>query len=477
MGFLSNILKPSQPMTKVEVIQSYIQDFEGSKARKDMLVGDRYYKNENDINQRKLYRYVGKEKVEDTDRPNNKLSHSFAKLLVDEKVNYLLGKSPIIASDDKNFQEKLIEILDDEFDDIIQEVGVEASNKGIAWLQLYIEDGQLKFRKHDSEQIIPIWKDKAHTILESVIRVYYVETYEGKQKKDVKKVEYWTTEDVSYYTYFNGTMIPDVESTGEGETIKHYVVNGAYESWGKVPFIPFKNNSIEKNDLTYFKSLIDDYDKNTSDTSNTLDDIARFIYVLKNYGGTDLNEFLNDLKLYKVIKTDEDGGVDKLSPDINIDAVERHLDRIKKDIYTFGQGVDMDTDKFGNSPSGIALLFLYSALDLKCNQMERKFKKAFKTLFWFIAEYLTATNKGAYDHKTAKVTFIRNMIVNEGDTITSVRNSKGIVSNKTLLEHHPFVGDVDEELKRIKAERKNELEPPLRFGNSSSSSGSEVDEE
>lgn len=475
MGIFNFLRPESQRMTQEDIIHSYIQDFEGSKQRANMQLGDRYYENKTDITKRKLYKYIDGQKVEDTDRPNNKLPHGYAKLLVDEKVNYLLGKSPLITSDDKKFQEKLIEILDDEFDDIIQEVGVEASNKGISWLQPYIdEEGDLKFKKHESETIIPVWKDNAHTKLEAVIRVYYIEAYDGKKKSDEKKVEYWTENEVIFYTYFNGSLVPDVEVIGEGQPIGHFRVNNGteYKGWGKVPFIPFKNNSKELNDLTYFKTLIDDYDKNTSDTSNTLDDIARFIYVLKNYGGTDLNEFLNDLKLHKAIKVDSDGGVDKLSPEINIDAVEKHLDRLKKDIYTFGQGVDMDTDKFGNSPSGIALLFLYSALDLKCDHMERRFKSAFKLLFWFIAEYLKITNQGSYNYKLAKVTFVRNMIINETDTITNVRNSKGIVSNKTLLEHHPYVGDVDEEITRLEEETSTG-EQPLDFN----SSGSEVDEE
>lgn len=471
-----NALRPSKPMTHEEIIHSYIQEFESSPKREKMKIGERYYENDTDINRRKLYKYVDGQRVDDTDRPNNKLAHGFAKIIVDEKVNYLLGKAPIIAADDEKFQEKLIEFMDDEFDDLLQETGVEAANKGIAWLQPYIdEDGDLRFKKHDSEKVIPVWKDSAHTVLEAIIRFYYVETYEGNEKTDVKKVEYWTKDDVTYYTYFNGMIVPDVEAPGQGEAIGHFTVNKgtAYRGWGKVPFIPFKNNSKELNDLTYFKALVDDYDKNTSDTSNVLDDIARFIYILKNYGGTDLNEFLNDLKLYKVIKTDSDGGVDKLSPDINIEAVEKHLDRIKKDIYTFGQAVDMDTDKFGNSPSGIALMFLYSALDLKCDQMERKFKKAYKLIFWFIAEYLKITNQGNYDPKTAKVTFVRSMIINESDVITNVRNSKGIVSNKTLLEHHPFVGDVEEELERIEDEN-NTGEMPLDFGRNT---GSDIDEE
>ena len=456
MGFLSNLIKPSSPaMTQEQIINKHIQDFESSKNRNDMLIGERYYDNENDIKQRKMYKYLDGQKVEDKERPNNKLSHGYANLLIDEKVSYLLGTSPKITADDGKFQDSIIEILDYKFDDKLQEIGVETSNKGIAWLQPFINsNGELKFRKHESEQIIPIYKDNTKEEIEAVIRFYYVETYEGDKKSDVKKVEYWTKDTVTYYTNYKGSLIPDIEALGEGEPIGHFLVNGAYQSWGKVPFIPFRNNSREKNDLTYFKDLIDDYDKNTSDTSNTLDDIARFIYVLKNYGGTDLDEFLNDLKLYKAVKVDDDGGVDKLTPDIDTEAVEQHLNRLKKDIYTFGKGVDKDTDRFGNSPSGIALKFLYSALDLKCDQMERKFKNAFDELFWFIAEYLKLTNKGTHDYKTAKVTFVRNMLINVSDSIKNVSDSLGIISKKTLLENHPFVSDLSEELLRLKEEKK-----------------------
>ena len=469
-GILNSLrgkIAPSAPsMTQEQIVNKYIQDFESSQNRRNMLIGERYYDNENDIKQRKIYKYIDGNKVEDKERPNNRLSHGFANLLVDEKVSYLLGTSPKITADDEEFQKKLIDILDYKFDDKLQEIGVEASNKGIAWIQPFINiDGELKFRSHKSEQIIPIYKDSTKEDIEAIIRFYYVETYEGDRKIDVKKVEYWTKDTVTYYTDYKGSLIPDIEAIGQGETIGHFLVKGEYRSWGRVPFISFRNNNREKNDLTYFKDLIDDYDKNTSDTSNTLDDIARFIYVLKNYGGTDLNEFLNDLKLYKVVKVDDDGGVDKLNPDINIEAVEKHLERIKKDIYTFGKGVDKDTDKFGNSPSGVSLKFLYAALDLKCDQMERKFKNAFDELFCFIAEYLKLTNKGIYDYKTAKVTFIRNIIINTNDSIKNVSDSQGILSKKTLLENHPFVSDLAEELLRLEEEKNRENEDNINFNN------------
>ncbi|NDI36355.1 hypothetical protein [Chengkuizengella sediminis] len=52
----------------------------------------------------------------------------------------------------------------------------------------YNEQGLLSFKKIPSEEIIALWKDAAHTILDAVIRAYDIEVYEGKAKKTITKV-------------------------------------------------------------------------------------------------------------------------------------------------------------------------------------------------------------------------------------------------------------------------------------------------
>ena len=63
-------------------------------------------------------------------------------------------------------------------------------------------------------------------------------------------------------------------------------------------------------------------------TADVLRDVAKFIYILKNYGGQDLGEFIKDLKEHMAIKVTTDGGVDKLQADLNIDAVMAFLDML-----------------------------------------------------------------------------------------------------------------------------------------------------
>nr|WGD74466.1 phage portal protein [Bacillus subtilis] len=57
-----------------------------------------------------------------------------------------------------------------------------------------------------------------------------------------------------------------------------------------------------------------------------------------------------------------------------IDSANTHLDRLEENIYRFGQGVNNNPDKVGNSPTNVAIKNLYSLLDLKANEAERKFR-------------------------------------------------------------------------------------------------------
>lgn len=435
-------------------IQENIEHFDGSPQRQAMLDGDAYYKNENIIKRRQIYRFENEQKVIDDLKPNNKISHSFMKLLVDEKIGYFLGQDVTITSENDKLQEAVNEILDDEFMDVLNDIGVEASNKGISWLHVYMdEEGNLKFMHIPAEQIIPLWSDIAHKELDALIRYYYVDTYVGLENKQIKKVEYWTKDSVMYYVEENGVLIPDIEANEIGEHIGHFNLDGTELGWGTIPYIPFKNNSYELSDLHFVRGIVDEYDKRTSDTANTLEELSDIVYVLKNYGGTSLSEFMRDLKYYKAIKVDDDGGVDTISGSIDISAVEAHLDRLKKDFYHFGQGVDMDTSNIGNSPSGVALEFLYSKLKLKVDNMERKFKYAFKILFYFITEYLGVSGGGVYNPKDLKVTFTRSMVSNLVENIEAVNTSSQLISKKTALAHHPWVDNVEEEMQQLEDEQ------------------------
>lgn len=456
-------------LTIEELIKIYIDEFSTSKERRLMIKGENYYKTENDILNRKMLRYEDERAIEDETKTNNKLAHGFMHNLVDDKVNYLLVKPYTLKCKDEKYLKVVEDTLGKRFQKRLGQLGTETSNKGIAWLHVYIDSkGVFRTMKIQSEQVIPLWVDNDHEELQGLIRYYDVEVYEGKEKKYITKIEYWTPENVVYYVKQDGEVIVDAEMyLDEANNYDgHFKVSDEAKNWGKAPFIPFKNNDFELPDLQFIKTLVDNYDLSRSDVANLLEDIKNIIYVLKGYGGEDLGEFMRDMAYYKAVKIDPDdkdskNGVEDIKSDINIDAAKEHYNTLKKDIFDFGQGVDKNSDKLGNSPSGIALKFIYSGLDLKCNALEDSFKWAFEELLYFVNMYLTETKQTVSD-KEISIVFNRDIAINESQTITDAQNSKGIISDKTIISNHPWVDDVDAELKQIEEETK--YEDPMFIG-------------
>jgi SPP1 family phage portal protein len=437
-----------------EIIIQYINQFKGSKERDLMLTGDRYYRVDNDILNRRITKVVRGQEIEETYKANNKLAHAKYKGLVDEKINYLLGKPYTLKCENKQYVETVNRILNPKkFKYQLSGLGIEASNKDKGWLHVYIDEtGQFKTLIIPSEQCIPVWVDNSHEELKAMIRVYDNVIWKNSKSERITNVEVWTPTGVQYYIKKYNSLIPCLDKNYlEGDVVSHYSKNGVWTSWGKVPFIAFKNNRVELPDIKFVKSLIDNYDLTRSETANFVEDVKNLIFILKDYGGEDINEFMRDLNENRAIKIDEDGDVTTLNPTMDVSALKEHYEQLIKDITDSGQGVNVDIDKFGNNPSGIALGFMYAKLDLKCNALEDEFSFAFENLMYFVNRYMQEMNLGSYNEEI-EIVFNRNMKINEAEAIQNCNNSVGLVSDDTVLSNHPWVKDVEKE-KKLKEEQ------------------------
>lgn len=448
-------------MTLEQIIKLEIDEWLVSNERLLMLTGQRYYMGDADILGRKRM-VVGEDGklVEVENLANNRLVHNFVRKLVDQKVGYLLGLPLTVQTTNEEYQRLLNEIFNRSFMRTLKNLGKEAINKGKAWLHVYYnESGELSFKKIPSEEIIPLWRDAAHTELDAVIRVYEVETFEGVTKRIVTKVEFWNREGIRRYILENGLLIPDVEV---GEYAPHVTLvqsDGSVQgyNWQKIPFICFKYNDEELPLVKFVKSLVDDYDKHTSDNSNNLEDLPNSIYVLRNYDGTNLGEFRRNLSVYRAVRVSDDGGVDTLKLEIDTEAYKAHIEQLRKDIYEFGRGVDTQAERLGSDRSGVALKFLYADLDMDCNILETEFQASLEQLRWFIDQHIANTTGTDYSEEHVDFIFNRDIIINESEVIQNVRNSIGILSDETNLANHPWVTNVRAEMERIEAQRQRDM--------------------
>ena len=337
---------------------------------------------------------------------------------------------------------------------------------GIAWLQPYFdENGKLAFMRIPSSEVVPLWKDSEHPKLDAFIRFNDQTVYVGTRKHTITHAEFWWPGGVRYFKMdaFAGSgagefqVDKDHGNEANDWTEPHFTVGDKAYNWDEAPIVWLKYNE-EELPLCYFvKDLIDDINWQNSVTADVLRDVAKFIYVLKNYGGADLAEFLRELKENMAIKVDGDGGVDKLQADLNIDAVMAFLDNERRDIYDYAAAVDTKDPDLGNA-SGTAINFRYMDLDTDCASLGDELQDTFRRLKLFLDVYFQATGKGDFTGDSFDIVFNMDLPVNETDVISNVRASDGLISRRTNLQNHPWVKDVDEELAQLKAEKQEEME-------------------
>ena len=444
-------------MSLAQIVSEEIREFKKSPQYAVMLEAEQYYRNRSSVQVKS---------VEIANRSNARIERPILKRLVDQKANYLLSKPFSVDTKNEAYGEALNDVFNDTFRQKIKSLGKGAVKSGIAWLQPYFDDdGTLAFMRIPSTEVVPCWRDAERTKLDAFIRFYDQVIYIGNRKHTITHAEFWWPGGVKYFktdAVAGGSGAGDFQvDKDHGDessdfTEPHFTINEKPYNWDEVPIVWLKYNE-EELPLCYFvKDLIDDINWQNSVTADVLRDVAKFIYILKNYGGQDLAEFLKDLREHLAIKVTSDGGVDKLQADLNIDAVMAFLENDRRDLYTYAAAVDTTDPELGNA-SGVAINFRYMDLDADCDSLGTELKGTFRRLKLFLDVFFQLTGKGDFTADDFTVVFNMDLPVNETDVITNARTSDGIVSKRTILKNHPWVTDVEEELEQIEKEKQEAL--------------------
>lgn len=414
-----------------------------------------YYRNETDIMFPPL-----KEEQEKNEKPlrnaDNRIPFNFHGLLVNQKASYMFAAPPIFDLGNKETNKKLTQFLGDKYPKVCKDLCIEASNCTVAWLHVWKDGkGAWKYAVVPAEQIIPVWTSDLEKELSGVFRSYQSIDEETGDRYTV--YEYWNDKECTAYRLKAGDeldqLIPyqmflvDPELCEYSDCYQHGV--------GEVPFFPFFNNNIDTDDLKNIKPLIDTYCKVFSGFVNDLEDIQEVIFVLTNYGGEDLGQFLRDLKDYKAIQIESDGdgdhsGVSTLTIELPVEAREKLLEITRKCIFEQGMGIDPDPQNFGNS-SGVALQFLYSLLEQKAGLQETEFRLGFGQFIRCICRLQEIKIKDG----TIVQTWTRTSVKNDQELSQIASQSKGIISDETIVSHHPWVDDPEKEMDLLKEQEES----------------------
>ena len=444
-----------------------ITDWKKDPKRKMQISGEDYYNGRHAI-LKAVRKVIGRDgKMQEAPYlPNCRIVDNQYANAVDKKVNYLLGKPLTFDTQNRAYAEALGTVLNSAFFRTLRNVGEDSLNGGIGWIMPhYDEEGNFCLHRFEPYEILPFWRDAAHTKLDAAVRLYEAEEYEGMTRKITEHVEVFTPEGIVYYRRSGEALVPE-----EPFYTPYVFADGEAQAWSRIPLVAFKYNAKEQPLICRVKSLQDGINTITSNfENNLLEDPHNTILVIVNAEGTDLGEFRHNLARYGAVKVRNDaahpgGDVKTLNVEVNAENYKAIL-KIFKDAFTENaRSYDAKDDRMGNNPNEMNLLSMYSDIDLDANGMEAEYQAAFEELLWFVNMHLLHTGQGDFENEPVKVIFNRDVMMNTSERITQVKNSVGILSQRTLLSNHPFVKDVDAELKLLKKEQEEERQTMEDYG-------------
>ena len=465
MGIFNKFKQPDLPKpvstSNKMYLEKILEKWIKSPVRDEQLLAEKYYDGDHDILRREK-KVIGAdgELVTLNNVVNNRLVDNQYRKLVDQKTNYALGKPITVAAENDEYLELINGVLSKKVHRQLRVLTQYAVDGGIAWLYPYYdENGDFKIAVYAAHEVCPVWKDKQHTELECAMRYWSEEILDDKGGwYSVHNVDVYTKNGIDHYRYQGSSLIPKEDSH-----TSYLSVGDQKYNWNRLPIIPFKYNSKEIPLIRAVKGLQDALNQVLSDFQNNMEEDPRTtILVLKNYDGTNISEFRQNLATYGVIKVTTvdgvQGGVETLKVEVDAANYQAILMQLKRAIVENGRGFDAKEERMDGDPNQMNIESMYTDIDLDVNAMETEFQAGFEELKWFIDQYLIHQGHGDYTNEHVEFIFNRDIFINEDAKIDNCVKSVGIISNKTILARHPWVTNVEHELKQIEEDKEAEMD-------------------
>lgn len=443
----------------LEILEWELERWLGSAERQRMLLGQDYYEGRQAI-LRKRRTVIGRGGELEAVRnlPDNRLVDNQYAKLVNQKTNYMLGQ-PVCWETTAAFDSVLKRVFDRGFLRMLKRLGKDCYNHGIAWLYPYIDGaGELAFRRFPGYEVLPFWQDAEHTRLECALRYYVSEEWVDGRAEPLERVEVYDLSGVHRFVLRDGHLQPEADCH---EAYLHYRdADGVVRdmNWSRLPLIPFRLNERELPLILRVRSLQDALNQMISRFQNVMEEDAHnTLLVIKNYDGTDLDEFRHNLAAYGAVKVKTvdgaGGGIDTLSVRVDAANYQAILNLLKTAIVENGMGFDAKLDKSYRSLNELNVKAMYSDICLDANDLETEWQAAFMDVLWFVKAYCYNLGLGDFRTEEWRLIFNRDIMVDESEVIANCVRSRGVISDQLILAQHPWVNDVQGELRRLNEQR------------------------
>lgn len=374
------------------------------------------------------------QQLDDLDSSNlRNLVYNPLKREVRKKTNYLLSR-PYTVSGDDDLSEYLGGCTK-----LLKDTVQELYTKGEAWWEYEPDNNSpLKFKitLRKAQSVVPHYTDQEETKYDSVGYLW-------------NKVD-----DNGHVTQFVDFVDSEGRHrfvlSGKGEEkndLPHATKGGKGITFGRLPFVRLTSDGLYRQ-IAFLGTM---YSDKYLDGCELIEDTAQPVGVIVNATETDTEILKQDIRDTKLVKVEGTGSFSYASRNGDYGSLESFMKLIKSDISDICGTVSREQE-LNYVTSGRALDRLYVDMDNDAADMGGVLRDALTDFISFVD---LETKKNL--QKDFKIVFNTDKPTDEQQIIQNINSSKEFLSTRTLLEQHPWVGNVDEELERIRLDSGEEV--------------------
>ena len=339
------------------------------------------------------------------------------KATVDRKVNYLLGRPPTCTNAQQQFEELASLIRDTARQLLLQ--------GSVIWVVQ--GDGGLEIKPEILNDAIFVYEDEERDVIRAVIRKYIKVNIDPASGSE-NEIELFEC----YYKNELDLMVRDTFCYSNPQYDNEEVL-------GNLPvFIDLAKTGTAPL-FAYGDKILRAFDNTLRHQDTTTFKNTKPLVEVRGYSGTDDEDLSYAVDELSIVKTDGQGGVAIHARSMDSAAIDLWQKRLLLE-WNEVMSVVGKENELQYAMSGKAMDRLFVDMENSAQELGHTIEVALKEYFSLLG-------------KDVEIVWNTDRPTDDASTISAVLQSKGIVSEETLLAQHPWVTDVDEELKRLEKER------------------------
>ena len=188
--------------------------------------------------------------------------------------------------------------------------------------------------------------------------------------------------------------------------------------------------------FAYVDKLLVAFDHIMRHQDKTVEKNTKPLVEVRGYSGTSDDDLAYAIDELSIARTDGNGGVTIHSRSMDSAAIDLWAKRLLQEWYEATCTVGKENE-LQYAVSGKAMDRLFVDMENSARELAHVLEQALKAYFEYIG------------YEDVDIVWNTDRPVDDASIIQAIASSRGLLSDRTLIEQHPWVDDVDEELRRL----------------------------